>query len=87
MEIRSNEKLNELAKKFKEKDARKEIVENFKSYNGCFWGENKNGEDIELHIATDGILLKTYQENGHVRVDAYNAEGTYSGTTYEGCWK
>lgn len=48
-----------------------------------FFGENVNGEQIELSIFTDKIMLRTYQHNGWSRLNIYHYDGTTE-EIYEG---
>lgn len=52
-----------------------------------FYGTNEDGEDIEIHICKTGIIYKTCQSNGWVRVNHYDEEGLPAGETFEGKWK
>lgn len=54
--------------------------------NVCYRGENADGEDVGLHIAKTGIIFKTYQANGFLRVNTYAADGSVEGETFEGRW-
>lgn len=54
--------------------------------NVCYRGENADGEDVELHIVKTGIIFKTYQANGFLRVNTYAADGSAEGETFEGRW-
>lgn len=51
-----------------------------------FYGKNDEGEDIEIHIAEDNIIHKTYQKNGWLRVNYFDADGYPAGETFEGRW-
>lgn len=66
---------------------RRKLIEKYGDENMCFHGNNAEGEDVELHIAKSGIIVKTYQSNGFVRVNTYEADGNIGGETFEGRWK
>lgn len=66
---------------------RRILIEKYGDENKCFHGNNSEGEDVELHIAKSGIIVKTYQSNGFVRVNTYEADGNIAGETFEGRWK
>ncbi|WP_417342055.1 hypothetical protein [Evtepia gabavorous] len=36
-----------------------------------FFGENEEGEDVEIHVCKDSITVVTYQKNGWVRRNVY----------------
>lgn len=77
---------NELTKNFADIEARKEIIEKFADSEQAFSGQNEDGEDVEIHVAESGIILKTYQSNGWLRVNYYGADGHAEGETFEGKW-
>lgn len=77
---------NELAKNFINVEGRKEIIKKYGNSKQAFFGENEDGEQVELHVADDGIILKTYQENGWVRVNYYDADGYAEGESFDGRW-
>lgn len=76
-----------LGKNFADILARREIIKEYQNANTTFSGNNENGEKVELHVSENGIILKTYQENGYVRVNYYNAEEFEEGESFEGRWK
>ena len=51
-----------------------------------FSGKNENGETVFVHVASDNIIIDTYQSNGWVRRNFYNANGIPEGETFEGKW-
>lgn len=51
------------------------------------YGKNAAGEDVEIHIAKDSIVYKTYQSNGWLRVNHYDENGQPAGETFEGRWR
>lgn len=50
-------------------------------------GKNLDGEDILVQVDETGIEVKTFQENGWMRVDYYNQNGYHEGQTFQGKWK
>ena len=77
---------NELSKNFASTEGRKKIIEEYADSKQAFFGVNEDEEQVELHVAESGIILKTYQSNGWVRVNYYDAEGYADGETFEGRW-
>ena len=77
---------NELTKDFADIEARRKIIEKYADSEQAFFGKNEDGEDVELHVAESGIILKTYQTNGWLRVNYYDANGYAEGETFEGRW-
>lgn len=77
---------NELSKNFAEIETRKEIIEKYADSEQTFFGTNEDGENVELNVSKDGMILKTYQNNGWLRVNYYDAEGYSDGETFEGRW-
>lgn len=37
-----------------------------------FFGENEEGEGVEIHVCTDSITVVTYQKNGWLRRNVYS---------------
>lgn len=52
-----------------------------------FIGNNAEGETVYLSVDACGIILKTEQENGWVRVTYYDADGVATGEGFDGKWK
>ena len=77
---------NELAKNFADIESRRKIIEEYADSEQPFFGINEDEEQVELHVAESGIILKTYQSNGWLRVNYYDAEGYPEGETFEGKW-
>ena len=48
-------------------------------------GVNDNGEDQQIHISHDNIIVETFQENGWLRVNTYWYDGTCE-ETFNGRW-
>lgn len=77
---------NEITKNFTEVEGRREIIEKYADSEQAFFGINEDEEQVELHVAKSGIILKTYQKNGWVRVNYYDSEGYSEGESFEGKW-
>ena len=54
---------------------------------GAFSGVNELGEPVMVSIAKAGIVLRTEQDNGWVRVTYYGADGSCEGEGFDGKWK
>ena len=48
------------------------------------FGKNTNDEDMDISFSEDGVVTKTYQNNGWLRVNYYDKNGMSKGysTTY-----
>ena len=75
---------NELSSRFNTVEGRKEIIQQFADSNTIFAGENSDGETVRMHVSDTGLILKTEQENGWIRVTFYDADGLCIGETFEG---
>lgn len=79
---------NELSARFADVAGRRELIKKYGNSNTMFTGENADGEMVTVSIDKDrGIVLKTYQNNGWVRVNYYNKEGIAEGEGFDGKWK
>lgn len=79
---------NELSARFADIDGRRELIEKYGDSDTMFTGENADGEMVTVSIDKEsGIILKTYQSNGWVRVNYYNKEGFAEGESFDGKWK
>lgn len=78
---------NELAAQFDTVEGRKKLIELYADSETMFSGVNADGENVTLSIAASGMVLKTMQENGWVRVNYYDAEGVADGESFDGKWK
>ena len=79
-------RLDELAADFGSAASRRKLVQEFGDYPDALWGNNENGECVELSIRKDGLTERVFQNNHWVRVSEYGAEGQMEGETYEGRW-
>ena len=48
-----------------------------------FYGENEDGESTSISIFPDKIVYVTFQHNGWIRKNFYDANGYPDGETYE----
>lgn len=80
-----NTRLNELMKNITPENL-KAAMREFGDVNDSFSGTNENGEEVIVGIAKDSVCITTYQSNGWVRKNFYNADGYFEGETYDGRW-
>ena len=66
---------------------RKELIRQYAESEFPFSGKNVDGEDTLVSISALGIVCETFQENGWVRVDYYDANGEFEGQTFDGRWR
>ena len=78
---------NELSAKFNTLEGRKQILQEFADSDAMFVGENEDCERVYLSVSDTGMVLRTEQENGWVRVNYYDAEGDATGESFDGKWK
>ena len=78
---------NSLSIGFGSQAVRKKLVELYKDSETMFTGTNEHGETVYLSIAASGIVLKTEQANGWVRVNYYDADGFATGEGFDGKWR
>jgi len=81
-----NTRLNQLAANFTDINVRRTLMQEFGKSTTPFSGVNEDGESVILHIAEDSIIVETYQSNGWVRKNYYDAEGFAAGETFDGRW-
>lgn len=79
-------RLNELARDFDRCEVRRTLMREFGKSETAYTGVNADGEDVLLIIFTDHITVSTYQRNGWVRVNYYDADGYAEGETFKGRW-
>lgn len=77
---------NELSARFDTVEGRKAIIDRYKDSSSMFVGVNEDGETVFMSVSDTGIILRTEQENGWVRVNFYNADGEAEGETFDGKW-
>lgn len=79
---------DELSTRFADVKGRQELIEKYGNSNTMFTGENSDGETVTVSIDKEkGIILKTYQNNGWLRVNYYNKEGYAEGESFDGRWR
>lgn len=78
---------NELSRQFPTVEGRKQLIRQHGDSDTMYSGKNEDGEDVTVSIDRTGIVLNTYQQNGWVRVNYYDADGFASGETFDGRWK
>lgn len=81
------ERLNKLAGNFDDLENRRIIMKEYGSIESALTGVNENGETTTLHIAHDSLIVETYQNNGFIRKNYYDADGYADGESYEVKWK
>lgn len=74
---------NEIGRKFGSPDGRKEMMQ---GYTGIHSGTNSDGETVLVSISPTLMTLTTFQGNGWVRVNWYDANGLPAGETFDGKW-
>ncbi len=77
---------NHLAENFHKREVRKQLMKEYGNSSTAFMGQNEDGETVLMSINADGIILKTYQNNGWIRLDYYDEDGDYESEMYEGRW-
>ena len=78
---------NRLSLEFGSQAVRKQLIALYADSETMFTGTNEHGETVYLSIAASGIVLKTEQENGWVRVNYYDANGVATGEGFDGKWR
>lgn len=79
--------LNALCKFIDNIETRRKVIEIYKDIDTAFTGNNEHKETVELHVTPTGMMIRTYQNNGWVRVNYYNVSGVAECESYEGRWK
>ena len=79
MEEYNMERLNELAVNFDELENRRIIMKEYGGMESALTGTNENGETTVLHISHDSLIVETFQKNGWIRKNYYDAEGYADG--------
>lgn len=74
---------NDAAQKFNTAASRKELMRDFF---GFYSGTNADGETVQLSIDPYMMELTTFQSNGWLRVNIYDAEGLPCGEIFDGKW-
>lgn len=79
--------LNELAKNFDDINVRRKMIKEYENSKTKFSGKNANEENVMISVSKHGMVLETFQDNGWIRLNYYDAEGYGDGETFEGRWK
>lgn len=61
----------------------KELIKKHKGVDQPLCAVNEDGENQLIYIGEDGVVVKTYQSSGWIRVTEYEADGSYSCESYE----
>ena len=78
---------NELTKNFEDIECRRKLIELYGDSELPFGGVNEDGEDVLVSISKTGIVVRTNQKNGWVRVNYYDENGDFAGESYDGRWR
>ena len=78
---------NELTANFDDISCRKKLIELYGDSTTMYSGTNQDGEDVYVSISKTGIVTRTNQSNGWVRVNYYDHEGYDAGESYDGRWR
>ena len=78
---------NSLSCRFNTVEGRQQIIRKYGSSKSMYFGKNENDEDVYLSVAPSGIVLKTEQHNGWVRVNYYDQDGFPAGESFDGRWR
>lgn len=76
-------KIEALTKNFDDIENRRTLMREFGDYPEMLFGKNQNGEDTSISINPDNIVIVTYQNNGYIRKNFYDAGGYMTGELYE----
>ena len=61
----------------------KELIAKQKDFDQPLCAVNEDGENQLIYISEDGVVVKTYQNNGWTRETEYEPDGSYSCESYE----
>lgn len=79
---------NELSSRFSDAEVRRQIIQEYGDSPNMFFGENADGEKVIMSVSREkGIVLATYQKNGWLRINYYDADGFAQDETFDGRWK
>ena len=78
---------NDISANFGTAKGRCTLMEKYGDSKFPFYGSNEIGESVLVSISRYGITTHTFQENGWVRVNFYDADGQMEGESFEGRWK
>lgn len=71
---------------FGDPKCRRELMAQYGDSKFPYYGSNEEGESVLVSIAKDSIVTRTFQHNGWVRVNYYDANGLEEGSSFEGRW-
>lgn len=74
---------NHVSQRFTTADGRKELMRNFV---GTYSGTNSDEERVLLIICPTSLELTTFQSNGWVRINWYDADGLATGEAFDSKW-
>ena len=80
-------RLNELAADFGNIENRRLLIKEFADSEFPFTGENTDGETMQMSISVSGIVVVTFQSNGWIRKNLFDANGNAEGETFDGRWE
>ena len=80
------DRLAALAADFGNPASRRQMMQEFGDYPNALSGANEDGEQTLISICPSSLIVKTFQENGWVRVNEYGADGQMAGETFDGRW-
>lgn len=80
-------RINELAEDFDNSDSRRLLIQEFGNIKFPISGRNDSGEKILLNVSKNGIVVDTFQSNGWVRLNFYDADGNPEGESFDGRWR
>lgn len=72
---------------FSEPKSVKTNINKYKNLDYMIFGKNTNDEDMDISFSEDGVVTKTYQNNGWLRVNYYDKNGFMECETFEGKWR
>ena len=78
---------NSISSQFNTVEGRRLMIQKYSDSKSMYFGENAHGEHVYLSIAPSGIVLKTEQCNGWVRVNYYDENGFPAGESFDGRWQ
>lgn len=78
---------NELSLSFGDVKTRRKLMELYGDSQTAYSGVNEDGEDVMVSIASNSIVVSTFQKNGWLRKNFYDEYGFNDGETFDGRWK
>ena len=65
----------------------RKLMDTYGDLDYALFGTNEDGEDVQISINHDSIVVETYQDNGWIRKNYYSYEDGPEGETFDGRWK